>query len=98
MRRDFLFFILKHIRGRFKDQKQTQLRFNFSLLFLTCVIYVDLTYIDNGLELNFISTFWLQNLETDQDAGAIVQTNLISPINAIAKAYCCKVMIENIFL
>lgn len=81
--------------GHFKDQKQTQLRINFSLLCLTCGIFVDLTYIDNSLELNFISAFWLQNLETDQDAGGIVQTNN-SPIYAIAKSYCYKVMIGNI--
>lgn len=93
----FFFFILKHVRGHFKDQKQTKLRINFSLLFLTCRIFVDLTYVDNGLELNFISTFWLQKFETDQDAGAIVENNLISLIYAVAKAYCCKVMIGNNF-
>lgn len=82
------------MKGHFKDQKQTQLRINFSLLFQTCGICVDLTYVDNGWELNFI---WLQNLETDQDAGGIVQTDLISPIYAIAKAYCYKVMVGNIF-
>lgn len=40
--------------GYFEDQKQTQLRINFSLLFSTHGIFVDLTHFDNGLDLNFI--------------------------------------------
>lgn len=48
------------MRGHVKDHKKTQLIINFCLLCLTYGIIVDLTYIDNGLELNFISAFGLK--------------------------------------
>lgn len=85
------------MRGHFEEQKWTQLRINFYLLFLTHGSFVDLTCFDNGLKLNVISAFQLQNLETDQDPDDIVQTNPICDICAFGKDYCYKIILGIIF-
>lgn len=49
------------------------------------------------LELNIISAFQLQNLETDQDLGDFVQTNPICDSYATSKYSCYKIVSGSIF-